>query len=372
MKDVITGFLKSNIKWIIGIFVAIVLIVFLASSSYIIKLIDSSNSNHSSGLGGLNFGGNNNNMNARVENEISSQVSVGNIVSKGNGDYKFNINLDDKVNELYEEFSKSEEGRRKLNYIKGSESDKKELLKDMIRAELITQYPDLRTLSNMNNKVDSDEIQGVIKFKRVLSEPTIRKVASIKKSEDTSIELNGGIVCWGDEFTLGDVEDSSNNYPALLAEKLQKNVYNLGFEGVTSQEIALLAGVDNYTLVTTIEEDVTIGKELGSEVTISVSLKKDDNIITQTPFKTFDGSDEKKKLECTINGVDGELTYKEDSGTYIFKRKTEGEEIKISKDSIISLKTQSGYKSAFPIIWIGNGNSYINYKGKYYFINGGK
>ena len=362
MKDVITGFLKSNIKWIIGIFVAIVLIVFLASSSYIIKLIDSSNSNHSSGLGGLNFGGNNNNMNARVENEISSQVSVGNIVSKGNGDYKFNINLDDKVNELYEEFSKSEEGRRKLNYITGTEEEKKELLKDMIRAELITQYPDLRTLSNMNNKVDSDEVQGVIRFKRVLSEPTIRKVASIKKSEDTSIELNGGIVCWGDEFTLGDVEDSSNNYPALLAEKLQKNVYNLGFEGVTSQEIALLAGVDKYTLVTTNEEDVTIGKELGSEVTISVSLKKDDNIITQTPFKTFDGSDEKKKLECTINGVDGELTYKEDSGTYIFKRKTEGEEIKISKDSIISLKTQSGYKSAFPIIWIGNGNSYINYK----------
>lgn len=362
MKNAIMGFLKSNIKWIIGIFIIIVLLIFLASSSYVLKLIDSSNSNHSSGLGGLNFGGNNNNMNARVENEISSQVSVGNIVSKGNGDYKFNINLDDKVNELYEEFSKSEEGRRKLNYITGTEEEKKELLKDMIRAELITQYPDLRTVSNMNNKVDSDEVQGVIRFKRVLSEPTIRKVASIKKSEDTSIELNGGIVCWGDEFTLGDAEDSSNNYPALLAEKLQKNVYNLGFEGVTSQEIALLAGVDKYTLVTTNEEDVTIGKELGSEVTISVSLKKDDNIMTQTPFKTFDGSDEKKKLECTINGVDGELTYKEDSGTYVFKRKTEGEEIKISKDSIISLKTQSGYKSAFPIIWIGNGNSYINYK----------
>lgn len=362
MKNAIMGFLKSNIKWIIGIFIIIVLLIFLASSSYVLKLIDSSNSNHSSGLGGLNFGGNNNNMNARVENEISSQVSVGNIVSKGNGDYKFNINLDDKVNELYDEFSKSEEGRRKLNYIKGSESDKKELLKDMIRAELITQYPDLRTISNMNNKVDSDEIQGVIKFKRVLSEPTIRKVASLKKSEDTSVELNGGIVCWGDEFTLGDAEDSSNNYPALLAEKLQKNVYNLGFEGATSQEIALLAGVDKYTLVTTNEEDVTIGKELGSEVTISVSLKKDDNIITQTPFKAFDGSDDNKKLECTINGVDGELVYKEDSGTYIFKRKTEGEEIKISKDSIISLKTQSGYKSAFPIIWIGNGNSYINYK----------
>lgn len=362
MKNAIMGFLKSNIKWIIGIFIIIVLLIFLASSSYVLKLIDSSNSNHSSGFGGLNFGGNNNNMNARVENEISSQVSVGNIVSKGNGDYKFNINLDDKVNELYDEFSKSEEGRKKLNYIKGSKSDKKELLKDMIRAELITQYPDLRTLSNMNNKVDSDEVQGVIKFRRVLSEPTIRKVASIKKSEDTSIELNGGIVCWGDEFTLGDVENSSNSYPAVLANNLQKNVYNLGFAGVTSQEIALLAGVDKYTLVTTNEEDVTIGKELGAEITISVSLKKDDNIITKTPFKTFDGSDDKKKLECTINGVDGELIYKEDSGTYVFKRKTEGEEIKISKDSIISLKTQSGYKSAFPIIWIGNGNSYINYK----------
>ena len=355
------GFLKSNIKWIIGIFIIIVLLIFLASSSYVLKLIDSSNSNHSSMSGGLNFGSKENNMNAHVESEISTQVSAGNIVSKGNGDYKFNINLDDKVNELYDEFSKTEEGRRKLNYITGTEAEKKELLKDMIRAELITQYPDLRTVSNMNTKVDSDEVQGVIRFKRVLSEPTIRKVASINKSEDTSIELNGGIVCWGDEFTLGDAENSSNSYPAVLANNLQKNVYNLGFAGVTSQEIALLAGVDKYTLVTTNEDDVTIGKELGAEITISVALKKDGNVVSQNPFKTFNGSDDKKKLECTINGVDGELTYKEDSGTYVFKRKTEGEEIKVSKDSIISLKTQAGYKSAFPIIWIGNGNSYINY-----------
>lgn len=355
------GFLKSNIKWIIGIFIIIVLLIFLASSSYVLKLIDSSNSNHSSMSGGLNFGSKENNMNAHVESEISTQVSAGNIVSKGNGDYKFNINLDDKVNELYDEFSKTKEGRKKLNYITGTEKEKKELLKDMIRAELITQYPDLRTLSNMNNKVDSDEVQGVIRFKRVLSEPTIRKVASINKSEDTSIELNGGIVCWGDEFTLGDAENSSNSYPAVLANNLQKNVYNLGFAGVTSQEIALLAGVDKYTLVTTNEDDVTIGKELGAEITISVALKKDGNVVSQNPFKTFNGSDDKKKLECTINGVDGELTYKEDSGTYVFKRKTEGEEIKVSKDSIISLKTQAGYKSAFPIIWIGNGNSYINY-----------
>lgn len=361
MKNAIMGFLKSNIKWIIGIFIIIVLLIFLASSSYVLKLIDSSNSNHSSIFGGLNFGSKGNNMNAHVESEISTQVSAGNIVSKGNGDYKFNINLDDKVNELYDEFSKTEEGRRKLNYITGTEAEKKELLKDMIRAELITQYPDLRTVSNMNTKVDSDEVQGVIRFKRVLSEPTIRKVASIKKSEDTSIELNGGIVCWGDEFTLGDAENSSNSYPAVLANNLQKNVYNLGFAGVTSQEIALLAGVDKYTLVTTNEDDVTIGKELGAEITISVALKKDGNVVSQNPFKTFNGSDDKKKLECTINGVDGELTYKEDSGTYVFKRKTEGEEIKVSKDSTISLKTQAGYKSAFPIIWIGNGNSYINY-----------
>lgn len=60
----------------------------------------------------------------------------------------------------------------------------------------------------------------------------------------------------------------------MLANNLQKNVYNLGFAGVTSQEIALLAGVDKYTLVTTNEDDVTIGKELGAEITISVALKK--------------------------------------------------------------------------------------------------
>ena len=74
MKNAIMGFLKSNIKRIIGIFIIIVLLIFLASSSYVLKLIDSSNSNHSSGLGGLNFGSKENNMNANVDSEISNQV----------------------------------------------------------------------------------------------------------------------------------------------------------------------------------------------------------------------------------------------------------------------------------------------------------
>lgn len=360
MKEVLIGFLKGNIKWIVSGFVIVVLIIFLASASYIVKLIDSSNPNHSSSWFSRTSRSSNN-MNSQIENNISTQATVNSIVAKGNGDYKLDIDLDEKINELYDELSKTEDGRRKLSYLSGTEEDQKELLKDMVRVELMTQYPDLRTVQHMGQAVESNEIQGVIRFKRVLSEPTIKKVSAINKAANTATELNGGVVCWGDNFTLGNIDDSSDNYPTKLAQQIQKNAYNLGFDGTTSSEVALLAGSEKYSFVTTNEEDVTLGANLGAEVTIKVAIEKNNLAIGQVPFKSYDGSTEKKQLECTINGVDGYLIYKND-GTHTFKRKVEGEETRISKNSVISLKSQGAYKNSLPIIWIGNGNSYINYR----------
>ena len=359
MKDIIIGFVKDNKRWIIAISLLFILIIAIAGFSYVLKLIDTSNPNNSS-FWGAKSSTVKNNMNAQVENKVTSQISTRNIVSKGNGDYKLDIDLDAKVDEIYAELSKTESGRRVLNRMTGSEKEKKELLKDMIRAELITQYPDLRSKEHMGQDVESDEIQGVIRFKRVLSD-SIKEVKSIKKSENTSIELNGGVVCWGDDFTLGNTEDSSDSYPAKLSEKLKKNVYNLGFSGATSAEIALMAGAEGYSFETSGEE-FTIGAELNSEVTFSAKIKYGGVYRTSIPFKSFDGSSENKKLKCTIGGAQGEITYKD--GNYVFKRTVEGTEEKISPETEIVLEKQSGYTSSFPIIWIGNGNSRIDVNNK--------
>lgn len=334
------------------ILIIIVILIALAGFSFVLKLVSASNSNHSSG--GISSSSSQTNMSAQVENKITSQIAIKNIIAKDNGGYKYDVDLDAKIDEIYEVLRQTTEGNRTLSYIKGSEQEKKAFLKDMIRAEILTQYPDLRTVKDMENEYEEDELQGGIKFKRYISEPTIKKIESMEKSKDTSIEITGGIVCYGDDFTLGNIENSEENYPAKLAEKLQKDTYNLGFSGLTSTEIALIAGAEDYTFQTK-GENVILGAEENSEVEISVVIKNGDNIQSNRPFKSFDGSDDSKILKCKINNVDGELIYKDDK--YIFKRTSGGEEETIKADMEIELEEQKEYSKAFPIIWIGNNDN---------------
>ena len=340
---------------IITIMLIVVSIIVLAAFSFVLKIISASNSNHSSG--GLTSSSSQTNMNAQVENKITSQIAIKNIAAKENGGYKYDVDLDAKIEEIYKELEKTTEGNRTLSYISGSEQEKKDFLKDMIRAEILTQYPDLRTVKEMENEYQEDEVQGGIKFKRYISEPTIKKIESMQKSKDTSTEINGGIVCYGDDFTLGNIENSDDNYPTKLADKLQKDTYNLGFSGLTSTEIALMAEAKGYTLEVE-SEDVKLAGEENSEVTISVVIKKDDNIQTNKPLQVFDGSDDSKILECTINNIKGQLIYK--NGKYVFKRLSKGSEVIIKKDEEIKIKEQKEYSKSFPIIWMGNNNEFMN------------
>lgn len=361
MKEAILGILKNSTKWIIGVIIIATVILLLAGSVYVLKIKDSSNPNHSS-FWGAQYSNTETNMNAQIENKITGSISTRNIVYKENGDYKLDIDLNEKIDEVYNQLNETEEGRRILNYLTGTIDEKKKLLKDMVRAELITQYPDLRSRENMGSEVNDNEIQGVIQFKRKLSESTVKKVESIKKSEDTSVELHGGIVCWGDDFTLGNLEDPTDNYPNKLSERIEKNVYNLGIYNASAEEIAIMAGVEGYS-IETYEQEFVIPAAAGSEVNLNVKLRNGDYLDKGSiPFKFCDGSTENKKLECSINGIEGELTYKE--GKYFFKRISEGEEQNVETETTIIIKTQSGYTKAMPIIWIGNGNTYINTRDK--------
>ena len=139
------GSISSLIKIGIIIAVVVVIIYLLAGAAYILDLLDATNPNHSNS-GSISSTLNNNyydnNMPANIENEIINQITSSNIIYKGNGDYKLNLDLDEKINSIYDNLSQSDEGRRVLDYLKGTETEKKELLKKMVRAEIFTQYPD--------------------------------------------------------------------------------------------------------------------------------------------------------------------------------------------------------------------------------------
>ena len=211
----------------------------LSGFAYILKLLEATNPNHtnsssiSSTLSDRYY---NSNVPAQIENDITNQITSSNIIYKGNGDYKLNIDLDEKINEIYDRLMETTDGQKMLNYLKGTDDEKKEILKNMVRAEMITQYPDLRQKEKYGTAVDANEIQGSIQIKRVISQE-ILEVANIEKSSNTSVELQKGLVAWGDQFTLGNKDNSEESYPGILANDLNTNVYNLGFENETIEEI---------------------------------------------------------------------------------------------------------------------------------------
>lgn len=352
------GSISSLIK--IGILIAIVVVVvyLLAGAAYILDLLDATNPNHSSTgsvSSTLNDNYYDNNMPANIENDIINQITSSNIVYKGNGDYKLNIDLDEKINAIYDRLSETDEGRRVLDYLKGTETEKKELLKKMVRAEIFTQYPDLRSQSKIGTDVDSNEIQGTIRIKRILSQE-IKRVKSVEKSSNTAVDLTG-IVCWGDQYTVGN--DETDNYPNKLAESLNANVYNLGFQDETAEEILLRAGAEGFVFQTT-GDKFTIGSAMGSTVELSAVLKKDDENQGRI-FTHCDGSSDDKKVECTISGIEGTLTYDRNSTKYTFTRTSEGDEQEVESGTEIIVESQGGYDECLPIIWFGNNDySYVS------------
>lgn len=363
MKNIFKGLINVKRIAIIIIVIAVIIIGF-ASAAYVTRLLDATNANNDGGNGGspitsmasrnpgtdsYDF-----NMPAQIENRITSLITSSNIVYKENGSYKLNIDLDAKINELYADFMEDSDGRRTLNFLKGSEQEKKEYLKNMIRAEILTQYPDLRSAlsGKMGTQVDSNEVQGVIQIKRTISD-SIAKVSSIQKSSNTSLELKG-VVCWGDQYTLGESENEENSYPSKLSTLLGKNVYNLGFEGETAEQILLRAGTENYYLKTSGDE-FTIGGGVGSTATFQAVIVSDGQDTNQV-FSSCDGSTDKKTINCTIGGAEGKLIYRD--GNYIFTRTVDGDEETIPSETEISIETQGGYNDCIPIIWLGNNNKF--------------
>ena len=121
-----------NVKVIVIIIIIFVIIYLLSGFAYILKLLEATNPNHtnsssiSSTLSDRYY---NSNVPAQIENDITNQITSSNIIYKGNGDYKLNIDLDEKINEIYDRLKETTDGQKMLNYLNGTDDEKKEILK---------------------------------------------------------------------------------------------------------------------------------------------------------------------------------------------------------------------------------------------------
>lgn len=118
-------------------------------------------------------------LRAATSNEIgftgSKDGKFLNTKTSADGGYALNIDLDKLTDEIVEELEK--EGGKLNTYF--SSGNLHEYLKKMIKAEYVTQYPDLRSSDKIGTKVSDGEFQGAIKFVRHKSDGSERTLEYI-------------------------------------------------------------------------------------------------------------------------------------------------------------------------------------------------
>ncbi len=142
-----------------------------------------------------NTGTNNDNGNGGTYQNsanISSVNMSSNIVENGHNGYKININLDDEIDEMLETLKEKDFNLEK--YI--SISNQKIILKNFIKAAIVTQYPDLRSASEIarNSEIPANETQGCIKVKRYVDDNTVafagNNLYNPRDNQDNSVYLS--------------------------------------------------------------------------------------------------------------------------------------------------------------------------------------
>lgn len=103
--------------------------------------------------------------------------------------YKLNIDLDTEVEWMLRKLKQKD--FKMKDYL--SESKQKEYLKNILKACIVIQYPDLRNAQDIADKVPTDEIEGCVKVKRYLDSDTVSfssNISNIKDDEDDGIYLS--------------------------------------------------------------------------------------------------------------------------------------------------------------------------------------
>lgn len=167
LKDELLKRTKGILKTTLKSAIAILLIILVAFSGLFIilgafyKVVILNDASYKEGKSS--------NLGYVTSQKATSAVKVENISRNTNGDgWNLGIDLDKAVDEIIEEVNNND--GRIDSYI--SKTNQKEYLKAFIKAELITQYPDLRSKDKIGTEYDENELQGCIQVRRLGSGET--------------------------------------------------------------------------------------------------------------------------------------------------------------------------------------------------------
>ncbi|MBQ2835440.1 MAG: hypothetical protein IJE68_01200 [Clostridia bacterium] len=248
-----------------------------------------------------------------VKQKVGSKTQ--NIVAKDNG-WSIDIDIEATVDEIIEELDKNNGVLDK--YI--GEGKQKEYLKTFIKAELITQYPDLR--SNFSNPVPEGEFQGCIQIYRALSDGTTRRLTYVSyetfsqyidnsQSEVTnhfSLDSEGNIVVAGWRRTTTNITSNEPNV---------ENVTNQVDYAITTKSIPYKSSVAEYSMPFDFLWALTVsGRDAQFAYNIAQLALNSEIIITVQENLTTIVTENTEKYEIQerdVQKADFQVTYDDDT-----------------------------------------------------------
>lgn len=173
---------KKRILQILIVLVIVVVLLVFASAGYIITIDDGVSQSDKAG-----------NTPSTVKKSVEKSALSGdlstldlNTKASTSGGYALNVDLDEITDSIIAELE--ENGGTLDRYL--TSGNKHEYLKKMIKAEYVTQYPDLRTADKIGTTVPSNEFQGVIRFRRHKSDGNEQILQYISLGSEDSTDGN--------------------------------------------------------------------------------------------------------------------------------------------------------------------------------------
>ena len=152
------------------------------------------------------------------------------------------------------------------------------------------------------------------------------------------------IVCWGDSLTLGS-GGNGTTYPSVLSKNIKLQVLNYGVGGESAQLIASRQGALKIYV-----NNIIIPSDTSA---VEITMVNDDNSKLDLLLQGDGGIN-----PCTINDIEGTVTYNSTSKKYCFTRSTKGQKCTISeKTQLITYAMKSKKDNDILIIFSGNNNS---------------
>ena len=236
MNDVIKKISKSKI---ILIPIIIIVVILVSGSHYVIHIDD----------GTYNENNNSNVPYAKktvVDEALKDEISSEGLktTNSSDGGYKLDIDLEKVADDILKQTSITNGGNIE-NYLKNS-ATRSDLLKKMIKAEIITQYPDLRKRDKIGSVIPINDIQGIIKFER-------------HKEDGSSILL--------EYIPLGELNGRVNNANQNNIVNLDADILN--YFSINENGELIIAYYEGI-----IDLELSLSREIGNETNVADSYNE--------------------------------------------------------------------------------------------------